>query len=52
MPGESRLTDASVAVNSEEDDDHSAGSDECVANENIEVCQIVLDEIFCYLTRK
>ena len=43
VPGQSGLTDAPISVNGEEDDDETAGTDECVTEQDVSVCQIILE---------
>lgn len=43
VPRNGWLTNASISVNGKEYYDHATGTDECVTNQNVEVCQIVLE---------
>ena len=45
VPRQGGLTDATISVDGEDDDDHAAGSDECVTQQNVEVCEIILETI-------
>ena len=45
VPRQCWLTDAPISVDGEDDDDHAAGTDECVTKQDVEVCEIVLEII-------
>ena len=45
VPRQGRLTDAPISVDGEDDDDHTAGSDECVTQQDVEICEIILETI-------
>ena len=45
VPRQGGLTDATISVDGEDDDDHAAGTDECVTKQDVEVCEIVLEII-------
>ena len=45
VPRQSGLTDTPVSVDGEDDDDHAAGPDESVTQQDVEVCEIILEII-------
>ena len=47
VAGQAGLADTPISVNGQDDDHQSAGSDESVAKEDVEVCEIILEGDDC-----